>query len=71
MIDLNVSATNFNAVIESLPCMREPTVAPLNGGMGFAVRVAVPRVNLAQLIPIIKARGGTDIVVTQPSQIVI
>ncbi|GDX98264.1 ATP phosphoribosyltransferase [Phycisphaerae bacterium] len=71
MIDLNVSATNFSAVIESLPCMREPTVAPLNGGMGFAVRVAVPRVNLAQLIPIIKARGGTDIVVTQPSQIVI
>lgn len=71
MIDLNVSAANFNSVVESLPCMREPTVAPLNGGMGFAVRVAVPRQNLAELIPIIKARGGTDIVVTQPSQIVI
>ena len=55
---------------EMLPCMREPTVAPLHGNAGFAVKAAVPRADLPRLIPEIKARGGTDIVVTELAQIV-
>ena len=53
-----------------LPSLREPTVAPLHGDAGFAVKAAVPRAQLPQVIPEIKARGGTDIVVTRLSQIV-
>lgn len=70
MVDLNVSEEDFASVIEVLPCMREPTVSRLSSNGGFAVRVAVPRLRLAELIPQIKYRGGTDIVVTQPTQIV-
>ena len=52
-----------------LPSMREATVAPLYGNQGFAVRAAVPRVELPRIIPAIKAAGGTGVVVTNLSQI--
>lgn len=70
MLEVNVSKQNLNAVIEILPCMREPTMSPLHGGNGYAVKVAVPREDLPTLIPEIKRRGGTDIVVTKLAQIV-
>ncbi|MFT5784438.1 MAG: ATP phosphoribosyltransferase, partial [Candidatus Krumholzibacteriia bacterium] len=31
MVELNVVAQNLEAVVTALPCMREPTVSPLNG----------------------------------------
>lgn len=71
MVELNVSIERLAAVIEVLPCMREPTVAPMHGGAGYAVKAAVPRTLLPTVIPAIKARGGTDIVVTTPQQIVV
>ena len=70
MMEVNVSEDQLEAVIEILPCMREPTMSPLHGGAGYAVKVAVPRRKLPELIPEIKNRGGTDIVVTALSQIV-
>ena len=70
LLELNVSRGDLNAVISILPCMRQPTVSPLRDEGGFAVRVAVKRKELPQLIPLIKAKGGTDIIVTTPSQIV-
>jgi len=70
MVEVNVTAAALEAVIAVLPCMREPTVAPLHGDAGFAVKAAVPRDRLATLIPEIRARGGTDIVVTNLNQIV-
>lgn len=70
MVEVNVPADRLEAVIAILPCMREPTVAPLHGGAGFAVKVAAPRESLPELIPCIKAAGGSDIVVTRLSQIV-
>jgi ATP phosphoribosyltransferase len=70
MVEVNVTAETLEAVIAVLPCMREPTVAPLHGDAGFAVKAAVPRDRLPTLIPEIKARGGTDIVVSALNQIV-
>lgn len=70
MLELNVSSENLSAVIEVLPCMRTPTVAPMHNDDGFAVKAAVPREQLTQVIPLIKQRGGTDIIVTNPGQIV-
>ncbi|MFG0298584.1 MAG: ATP phosphoribosyltransferase [Phycisphaerales bacterium JB047] len=70
MLELNVSNENLARVIEVLPCMRTPTVAPMHNDTGFAVKVAVPREQLTQVIPLIKQRGGTDIIVTNPGQIV-
>lgn len=70
MVEVNVGAGELEAVTRILPCMREPTIATLHHGAGYAVKVAVPREVLPQLIPEIKAAGGTDIVVTALSQIV-
>lgn len=70
MLELNVSINDLESVIEVLPCMRQPTVAPMHNSDGFAVKVAVLRKQLAEIIPMIKARGGSDIIVTQPGQIV-
>jgi len=70
MIEVNVSAAALEAVVRVLPCMREPTVARLHGEAGYAVKAAVPRKDLATLIPQIKASGGTDIVVFSPTQII-
>jgi ATP phosphoribosyltransferase len=70
MLEVNVAADCLEAVIEVLPSMREPTMAPLHGDQGFALKAAVPRKDLPRVIPAIKARGGTDIVVTALAQIV-
>lgn len=70
MVEVNVTAEALEAVIAVLPCMREPTISPLHGDAGFAVKAAIPRDLLPTVIPEIRARGGTDIVVTNLSQIV-
>jgi ATP phosphoribosyltransferase len=70
MLEVNVTRGALEAVVAVLPCMREPTISTLHGDAGFAVKAAVPRVQLPLLIPDIKARGGTDIVVTELSQII-
>jgi len=50
--------------------MREPTVAQLAHDAGFAVRAAVPREGLPQLLLELRQRGGSDLVVTAFTQIV-
>ncbi len=70
MVEVNVPADRLDALIAVLPCMREPTVSPLHGDTGYAVKAAVPREDLASIIPEIKAQGGSDIVVTKLAQIV-
>lgn len=70
MVEVNVPADRLEAVIEALPSMREPTMSPLHGDRGFALKAAVPRRDLPRVIPEIKARGGSDIVVTNLAQIV-
>ena len=70
MVEVNVSEDRLEALLEVLPCMRQPTVSPLAGGEGFAVKAAVPRADLPSVVPRIKAAGGSDIVVTRLAQIV-
>jgi len=70
MIEVNAPADRLESLVALLPSMREATVAPLFGSQGYAVRAAVPRVDLPTIIPAIKAAGGTDVVVTKLSQIV-
>ncbi len=70
MVEINVTRAVLDQVVKALPCMREPTISPLHGDQGFAIKVAAPRTELPTLITKIKALGGTDIVVSQLSQIV-
>lgn len=70
MVELNVSPEDIEHVIAVLPSMREPTIATLHGSEGLAVKAAVPRSDLPGLIPLLKRRGATDIVVSRLEQIV-
>jgi ATP phosphoribosyltransferase len=70
MVEINVPAARLAELSAALPCLRAPTVSPLEGGGAFAVRIAAPRAGLAALIPEIRRRGGTGIVVTELSQLV-
>lgn len=70
MVEVNVGAEDLEAVVQALPCMREPTIASLHGGVGFAVKAAVPRRELPAVLPALKACGGSDIAVSTLDQIV-
>lgn len=71
MLELNVPREALDAVINALPCMREPTVARLSSGGGYAVKAAIPREQLPAVIARTKTLGGTDLIVSRPEQIVI
>ena len=70
MLELNVAQADLEAVLDVLPCMRQPTIAALRGEAGFAVRAAVPRRDIATLVPRLKELGGADIVISNVSQLV-
>jgi len=70
VIELNTDGESLERVIEAIPAMRRPTVSPLHGQSGFAVKAAVPRKELTGLIPELKRLGGTDILISQPGQII-
>ena len=70
MVEVNVAADRLEAVIAALPCMRQPTIAPLHGEDAYAVKAAVPRDQLPRLVVELRACGGTDIVVSKLAQIV-
>lgn len=70
MLELNVAAADLDRVLDVLPSMRQPTIAALRGDAGFAVRAAVPRAAIADLVPRLKQLGGSDIVLSGVSQLV-
>jgi len=70
MLEVNATAECLDAVVSALPAMRRPTVAPLFGAAGYAVKAAVPKSELPRVIPAVKAAGGTDVVVSAMTQIV-
>lgn len=70
MVEVNVPASALEEIVSILPCMKKPTLARLHGEDGYAVKAAVSRSVLAELVPRLKARGGSDIVVYELSQLV-
>lgn len=70
MLEVNVSAENLEKLVSVIPAMREPTISQLHAGNGYALKAAIPKSDLPKLIPLIKANGGTDIVVSKLSQLV-
>ncbi len=70
LLEINVPGESLEALVATLPCMRQPTISKLHHDDWYAVRVAVPRADLPRLIPEIKARGGTDLLVSKLDQIV-
>jgi ATP phosphoribosyltransferase len=62
MLEMNVPKPRFAELVEGLPAMRSPTVAPLYGNEGFAIKIAVKKEDIPELIPRLKRLGAVDIV---------
>ncbi len=62
MLEMNVNKIRFPDLVAGLPAMRSPTVAPLYGDDGYAVKIAVQKNEVPVLIPRLKKLGATDIV---------
>ena len=62
MLEMNVPKARFQEMVSGLPAMRSPTVAPLYGDNGYAVKIAVKKHEVSDLIPRLKKVGATDIV---------
>ena len=71
MLEMNVPKDRFNDVVKVLPCMRSPTVAPLYGEQGYAVKIAVRKNESVKLIPKLKKLGATDILEYEFKKVVI
>ncbi|MBQ0162355.1 MAG: ATP phosphoribosyltransferase [Treponema sp.] len=61
MLEMNVSKENFDALIKGIPSMKSPTVSPLFGDNGYAVKIAVKKSEVPTLLPQLKKLGATDI----------
>ena len=70
MMDLNVPQANLERVVSFLPSMRTPTISPLSDSGWVAVRAAIPRKHLAEIIPKLKLAGACDIVTTSAEQLI-
>jgi ATP phosphoribosyltransferase len=69
LVKLNVSQSDYDAVLAILPSMKSPTVSQLAGG-GFAVETVVEKRTINTLIPALKDAGATDILELPLSKIV-
>jgi len=62
MLEMNIPKDRFDDVVNGLPAMRSPTVAPLFGDSGYAVKIAVNKSEVPDIIPRLKKLGALDIV---------
>jgi ATP phosphoribosyltransferase len=62
MLEMNVPKAKFQEIAAGLPAMRSPTVAPLFGDEGYAVKIAVKKDEVSGIIPKLKRLGAMDIV---------
>jgi len=61
LLEMNVNQEDLDQLVAKLPCMRSPTVAPLYGNEGYAVKVSVPTKDVPKLIPELIRLGARDI----------
>ncbi len=61
LIEMNVSSSIFERVINALPSMQSPTVSTLYGNNGFSVKIAVLKTEASSVITLLKRLGATDI----------
>ncbi len=61
MLEMNVAKTDFDKLIKGIPSMKSPTVSPLFGDDGYAVKIAVKKSEVPTLLPKLQSLGATDI----------
>jgi ATP phosphoribosyltransferase len=71
LLEMNVPADKLKELVKFLPCMRSPTVAPLYKEEGYAVKIAVNKSEVLDLIPKLKKYGARDILEYEISKVVL
>jgi len=71
LLEMNIERGRLDDLIARLPAMKSPTVAQLYGSEDYAVKVAVPRAEVARLIPELKRLGATDILETELRKVIL
>lgn len=61
MLEMNVSKKNFEKLVAAIPSMKSPTVSPLYGDDGYAIKIAVKKGDVPTLLPKLRELGATDI----------
>ncbi len=62
MLEMNVSTKDFDNLIKGIPAMKSPTVSSLFNNDGYAVKIAVKKSEVPNLLPKLQKLGATDIV---------
>lgn len=62
MLEMNVASDKLDKLVEGLPAMKSPTVSPLFGDSGYAIKTAVHKSDVPKILPRLKELGATDIV---------
>lgn len=71
LLEFNVpNKAALDSLINFVPSLRRPTVSQLAEDDGFAVRSAIARSSISRLVPLIKAHGGSDVILSRVDQIV-
>ena len=70
LIEMNVPEANLDKLLPILPCMKSPTIAKLYGQQGYAVKIAVEKEKVTELIPFLKKNGVTDILVLDLKKVI-
>ena len=63
-MEMNCPEDGFEQLVAILPAMKAPTIARLYQQSGFAVKAAVPKQDVKNLIPQLRRLGATDILET-------
>jgi ATP phosphoribosyltransferase len=71
LLEMNVPKDKLTSLVNFLPCMRSPTVAPLYKEEGYAVKIAVEKSEVLDLIPKLKKYGARDILEYEISKVVL
>ena len=61
MLEMNVTRARFEGLVRGLPSMKSPTISPLYGDDGYAIKIAVSKGEVPTLLPHLKELGATDI----------
>lgn len=64
LLEFHVPTDKLNEVVAYIPAMKKPTVSTLHEGAGCALKVAVPRADLHNIIATLKTHGASDIIAT-------
>ena len=59
---MNVAAKDVDRLVQKLPAMKNPTVAPLYDKNYVAVEIIVEEKTVRELIPELKKLGASDII---------